>query len=56
MAKTGQVGGRQSLENTRVLGPIHAKPPEHDLNPPSSIEANASKQSGSISNNRKRSG
>lgn len=55
MAKTGHPGGRQGLENTRMHGPIHAKPPAHDDNPPSSTEANASKQPGSISSNRKRS-
>jgi hypothetical protein len=28
MAKSGYPGGRQSLENTRVKGPIHQRPPE----------------------------
>lgn len=52
MAKTGHPGGRQSLENTRHHGDIHAKPPSSDNAKSKSIIANASVRKGSPNTNR----
>lgn len=56
MAKTGQPGGRDALENTRLQGDIHSKPPEVGNAKSQSMEANVAKHvvSGAPNTNRKR--
>lgn len=52
MARTGQPGGRQTLENTRVQGPIHEKPPSVETAPQIDDIRNASVLRGTPNTNR----